>query len=472
MITKAAYAFFHRNDARAWLVALALGCVWLNAGAVNKGNISRVQVQSNGRSTAIGPVTNSGGSTIPVSPEKGGWTQAGNYGVPPGATGPTVSTQINGEVVFHGPSSKYPFQGNTQSTTSGWVVPALGAAAAIGCTFATGGLATAACLALPIAMPYLYDWITRSGGRINPETGELQRSQTQTKWNLTSGSLRDLGFWESGAEACRSSSIVQAYLDKTAFDSVGPNTVESQSFSSPFCIRMVKRTTGSGSVSQVTAALQATNVTQIGWLPSSMDDIAPYMKNVQPDGRVWGEALEKGAEMPLSIPTVTGPSQIQGPEKSTTNPDGSRTVERNIYNFQTSGNTITNTTNVTNTTTYNSDNSVRSVSSTTKTPTAEEADKDSECEKRPNSAGCADLDTPTGEIPRETKTITYAEESVFGGGSCPSDKQWSSGTTGHSYKLVDWGTLCGFAAPARALVILLAIFAAFLIVMPGKEVRT
>ncbi|MNV69783.1 hypothetical protein D3C71_1627090 [compost metagenome] len=86
--------------------------------------------------------------------------------------------------------------------------------------------------------------------------------------------------------------------------------------------------------------------------------------------------------------------------------------------------------------------------------------------------GCADLDTPTGEIPRETKTITYAEESVFGGGSCPSDKQWSSGTTGHSYKLVDWTTLCGFALPARALVILLAIFAAFLIVMPGKEVRT
>ncbi|KQX87687.1 hypothetical protein ASD34_15590 [Variovorax sp. Root473] len=172
-------------------------------------------------------------------------------------------------------------------------------------------------------------------------------------------------------------------------------------------------------------------------------------------------------------PTVTGPSQIQGPEKSTTNPDGSRTVERTTYNFQTAGNTINNTSNVTTTTTYNTDNSVRSTSSTTTTPTEEEGDKESECEKRPNSLGCQELDEPpSGEIPRETKTITYAEESVFGGGSCPSDKQWSSGTLGHSYKLVDWTTLCGYALPARALVILLAIFAAFLIVMPGKEVRT
>ena len=115
---------------------------------------------------------------------------------------------------------------------------------------------------------------------------------------------------------------------------------------------------------------------------------------------------------------------------------------------------------------------MRNTSSTTTTPTAEDADKESECEKHPNTAGCADLDTPVGAIPKETKTITYAEEAVFGGGSCPSDKQWSSGTTGHSYKLIDWQTFCGYALPARALVILLAIFAAFLIVMPGKEVRT
>ena len=200
-----------------------------------------------------------------------------------------------------------------------------------------------------------------------------------------------------------------------------------------------------------------------------MDDIAPYMVNTVPDGRVWGEALEKGAEFPLPNPTVTGPSQIQGPEKTTTNPDGSRTVERTTYNFQTAGNTINNTSNVTTTTTYNTDNSVRNTSTTTTTPTDEERDPEDPCEKRPNSIGCQELeDPPKTEIPKETKTITYAEEAGIGGGSCPADVMWSPQSIAGTYKFIDWQQACGWALQLKWIVILLATWAAFWIVMPGN----
>lgn len=472
MTIKACYAFFNRIHVRGWLLAAALGCVWLNAHAVNKNNIGRIEQSSNGRSTTLGPVTNSGGSTIPVSPNLGGWTQAGNYGVPPGATGTTMNRTSSGEAIIAG--QRYPFQAGYQEPKSNWVMPALGAAAAIGCTFATGGVAAAACLGLPVALPYLYEWITRAGGRINPDTGQLERADTGACTTEPCYSW----FIQLGADAFPHRSRPETACE----DAVGwyaANTSYTWRFISVDVVRnlcigeITHITSGQKSAENVTLARGPTrDPDSPTWYPSSMDDIAPYMRSVNPDGRVWGEALERGAEFPQPLPTVTGPSQIQGPEKSTTNPDGSRTVERTTYNFNTAGNTINNTSNVTTTTTYNTDNSVRSSTRTETTPTAEEVEKEDECAKRPNSVGCADLDTPTGEIPRETKTITYAEESVFGGGSCPSDKQWSSGTTGHSYKLVDWTTLCGFALPARALVILLAIFAAFLIVMPGKEVRT
>lgn len=480
MTIKGGYAFFNRIYVRGWLLAAALGCVWLNAHAVNKNNIGRASQTSTGRSTTIGPVTNSTGSTIPISPTLGGWTQAGNYGVPPGASGTTMNLGANGQVYIAG--TKYPFQAGYQEPWSSYVLPALGVVATAGCSLASGGVATAACLTIPVALPLVYEWITRAGGRINPETGALERKDPSV---CTDAFCTEYMIFPTrvGWKLQRSEACPAGFKGNTDGETLGGTFTfildGVQAGSTPSCAyRLWQGWNADTSKPPFVSQTLGFSTRTVGgtpggsWLPSSMDDIAPYMRNVNPDPRVWGELIDKGAEMPLPNPTVSGPSQIQGPERSTTNSDGSRTVERTTYNFQTAGNTINNTSNVTTTTTYNTDNSVRSTSSTTTTPTAEEVEKEDECAKRPNSVGCADLDTPTGEIPRETKTITYAEESVFGGGSCPSDKQWSSGTLGGSYKLVDWTTLCGYALPARALVILLAIFAAFLIVMPGKEVRT
>lgn len=202
-----------------------------------------------------------------------------------------------------------------------------------------------------------------------------------------------------------------------------------------------------------------------------MDDIAPYMAQNAPDPGVVGELLRQGADIPLPSPlTVTGPTSIPGKENTTTNGDGSRTVEKTTYNFQTSGNTITNTSNVTNTTTYNTDNSVRNSTTKTETPASGEVEKDPEdpCKKNPERVGCMDVDTPEGKIPKATKEVSYTAESVWGGGSCPQDKQWASQTLGRSYTLVPWSTACGWATSMRAIVLLLAAWAAFWIVMPGN----
>jgi hypothetical protein len=86
--------------------------------------------------------------------------------------------------------------------------------------------------------------------------------------------------------------------------------------------------------------------------------------------------------------------------------------------------------------------------------------------------GCAELDTPTAEIPRETKDITFAPEELFGTGSCPADVSMSFGTLGGlNAKVVDWTTFCGMALPLRALVIALASIMAFFIIMPGGRVE-
>lgn len=379
---------------------------------------------------------------------------------------------------------KYPFQAGYQKPWSDYALPALGAAATLGCSLATGGLATVACLAIPATLPYLYDWITKAGGRVNPQTGALERSNAKDPgfcdgvsvptcyywtWNNPPAGPAIVGTSPSPAVACEGlRPYWQAWLGAGRFS--GTWTAVDGAPANP------------GSAYDCWGTLDGTykKITTLGrgavrapdsptWYPSSMDDIAPYMQQVNPDPRVWGEVLEKGAEMPLPNPTVTGPSSIQGPEKTTTNPDGSRTVERTTYNFSTSGNTITNTSNVTNNTTYNTDNSVRSVSSTTETPTAETADKESECEKRPNTVGCQELEDPgKGVIPKETKTITYAEEAGIGGGSCPADVMWSPQSIAGTYKFINWQQACGWALQLKWLVLLLATWAAFWIVMPGN----
>jgi hypothetical protein len=436
---------------------------------------------SNGRAVTLTPMTNAGGSQIPISPNMGGWTQAGNMGVPPQAqAGSTLLLSTSGDVFIAG--TKYPFQ-------AGYVIPKTDIAKAVGtlgCSLISGGLATLACMA---AVPYVADWITKAGGRVNPTTGAFER-QDMTGITLSDGKEYRATSAYSPAEYFPSRDLAcQAFAaawngrlaansnERLVYVSASPTACLGRWVWEP-----ASTTTTSlsplGSKSSTCAAGnyhrpggQCSPTPGANWIPSSMDDIAPYMNSAPYDSRVVGEIISKGGDIALPNPTVTGPSTILGPKEETVNADGSRTVKQTTNNFTTNGNTITNTNSVTNTTVYNTDNSVRSTSSTTTTPQSTDPAQEEKdpCKSNPDRFGCQILEKPEGDqIPKSTKTITYAEESQFGGGSCPADVMWSPQSISGSYKFINWQQACGWALQLKWVVLLLAAWAAFWIVMPGN----
>ncbi|MFS2205143.1 IgG-binding virulence factor TspB family protein [Variovorax sp. Varisp36] len=90
------------------------------------------------------------------------------------------------------------------------------------------------------------------------------------------------------------------------------------------------------------------------------------------------------------------------------------------------------------------------------------------CKEHPEIIACQkiDFDTPDGEIPKSTKEVSFHEENLFGGGSCPADRVLTL-HNGQTVKAWDWAQACQLMLPIRAVVMTLATFAAFLIVMPG-----
>jgi hypothetical protein len=105
---------------------------------------------------------------------------------------------------------------------------------------------------------------------------------------------------------------------------------------------------------------------------------------------------------------------------------------------------------------------------TVTTPNSQEDQKD-QCVKYPDSMGCAELGAvPTGVIPKSTASVTFAEENLFSAGSCPANLSATLGTLHTTVTVWDWSKTCALALPLRALVMSLALFAGFLIVMPTK----
>ena len=91
------------------------------------------------------------------------------------------------------------------------------------------------------------------------------------------------------------------------------------------------------------------------------------------------------------------------------------------------------------------------------------------CQANPNRVGCVDLgEPPSEEIPKSTVNLTYAAESPFGGGSCPSDKTMN--LRGQTIKVIDWSKWCSLTATyVRPLILLLATISAFFIVAVGRD---
>lgn len=127
-------------------------------------------------------------------------------------------------------------------------------------------------------------------------------------------------------------------------------------------------------------------------------------------------------------------------------------------------NNITNiTNNITNVTTTDKDEVKTEDKPDIKDEPKDDKDDKSECEKNPKSLTCAELDTPPGEVPRDTKTITYAPEDLgLGGGSCPADRQIGEYTFSYAQ------TCSHLETYGRYLVLALSTITALIIIFGGR----
>ena len=166
------------------------------------------------------------------------------------------------------------------------------------------------------------------------------------------------------------------------------------------------------------------------------------------------QAIEEGELIDGPV-TATGPATSQGSKTTTTDSSGNVTERQTVYNYTYNGDTITyNTTTVT---TVN--NVVQS------TEVKENEKPQDECEGK-QTAGCADLDTPDGEIPKTNKNVTFTPANLgFGGGVCPADKFITVHHMAQPVKVFNWQDTCGkLQTYARPVILTLATFVALMIV--------
>lgn len=92
------------------------------------------------------------------------------------------------------------------------------------------------------------------------------------------------------------------------------------------------------------------------------------------------------------------------------------------------------------------------------------------CAKNPEVLACAkpELDTPEGEIPKSNREVTFTEENLFSGGSCPADVYFTPHGL-QQLKVWDWNQSCGYITGyVKPILIICCTFAAFMILIPGR----
>ena len=162
--------------------------------------------------------------------------------------------------------------------------------------------------------------------------------------------------------------------------------------------------------------------------------------------------------IPLQIPSVTGPTSIPGTPTVTTKADGSKTTTTKTSSLGYFGPRV----DVTETTVVQ-DTTPAGVTTTT-TTTEEPAYVEEE-------APATDYDTPQVDIPKATKTITFAAENLgFGGGTCPADVMSQPHGMAAPIKLVDWTNNCNYVTTyAKPMILALALFSALMIIFVGGK---
>lgn len=477
------HGFWNRNSIRALFLVVAFSAVQISTQAATLPGWKAAPYSQSGTKTTFGL----GNSSSQITPPPG-YQYAGNYGIPnPAYPGTTFGLTAEGKVFIpnragyqDGVMYPYRYEGKLD----------LGALAGALAGFVGGPLGVACALACPL----LAQTLTGADLRYKPDDPKVIERKLEGTGSNTGAEYRwtAVDSWGTPEASCR------AYLSRiSGLDPVSEKVfVEvrmAPSNSDMACVyNEVSKETGKityrGGERTGPESRQATSQGDAKYVPATIDQIraameASFPKNGIAPGTIV-EALDKGADIPLPKPsdiTVTGPSTIPGGSTTTTNSDGSRTVETTSRNFSSgspgSSNVINNTSNTTTTTIYNIDNSVRSTSTSTSTPSGAEATKEEEkekCEEGSMKVACAEFDEPEGKIPKETKNVTFQMQDLpIPTGQCPADVSMSfrSASGIGAQKIVDWRSFCDMAIPLRAIVMALAAIMGFFIVMPGGRVE-
>jgi hypothetical protein len=461
------------------LLAAALLGVSLSANAnfIARTTHGNFEIVREGKSTVLKPPQTVMGNGNAVA-SSGTVTQ----GMGATAAGPTAAAGVNlgGTATVPVNGSNVPTAVKTNIGTD-VLIPA--AIAAVTC--AKGGVVGAVvCAAGTVAAPFALQWLTSAGGRINPNTGALERSDPKL---CTTGpcywwKYRNVRY-RSHNEAC------QAYAD---YQNGLNNGYRSEAYAvddttSSCFVKEVRISNGVVTLNGMFGVGVSTDGSRAPdsptWYPSSMDDISPYMRDKPVDPGIVKEVTDAGQDLGNPPLQVTGPASVPGQSvisvtNNATNNSTTTTTTTTTNNYTYEGNKVTNTgsstSSQTTTATKNPDGTTTTASTGTGTTTttpgdpAEPPEQKVQCDKYPNSLGCAELDTPDGEIPKDTKNVSFSAEDPFGGGRCPADVMASfRAIGGQSLKIVDWTTFCGQAVPLRGLVLALASIMAFFIIMPG-----
>jgi hypothetical protein len=132
------------------------------------------------------------------------------------------------------------------------------------------------------------------------------------------------------------------------------------------------------------------------------------------------------------------------------------------------GNQITYTTTTTTNTVNNTTGATTSETTTTQqAPTDAAPMTEAECAREENAGklGCIDVgEVPGDEVPRDTETITFTPQNLFGSGTCPASPTWTDSLGTHSLEM---GPICEMTTDIiRPVVLAMAALAAFFIVLP------
>ena len=147
------------------LCALALALVQVGALAAKLPAWGSVPYGQSGKTTSFGLGNQSGSITPPP-----GWQAAGNYGIPKAPVqGMSFGLGADGKVFI--PNKAGYYDGVMYPYRVGGDLK-LGDLAAAAAGFLGGPLGLACMLACPLAI----DWLGKSGGRINPQSGALERA--------------------------------------------------------------------------------------------------------------------------------------------------------------------------------------------------------------------------------------------------------------------------------------------------------